>query len=128
MQTTRRARLESVILKEVTRLVSRVKDPRIPNVTITSVQLTEDGEQATCFFTVLGSLALDADTASQVNDSAREGLSSAAGYLRRNLAKAITTRHIPTLIFKQDKGLDNSIRVHELLKKIQENKGSDNPQ
>ena len=46
------------------------------------------------------------------------GLTSAAGFFRRHLAKALTVRHIPTLIFKHDKGIENSIRVHEILNQI----------
>lgn len=46
------------------------------------------------------------------------GLTSAAGYLRKHLAKVLTIRHIPALLFKEDKGLTNSLRVHEILKSI----------
>jgi ribosome-binding factor A len=38
--------------------------------------------------------------------------------LKKKIARAITTRTIPNLVFKQDKGLDNAIRVNELLKQI----------
>jgi ribosome-binding factor A len=62
------------------------------------------------------------DEADEAQRETQAGLMSAAGFLRHHLAKALTTRHIPTLLFKPDKGLDNSIRVHELLKKIEQDR------
>jgi ribosome-binding factor A len=53
-----------------------------------------------------------------------EGLKSSAGYLRRALAKALTVRHIPHLIFKPDRGIENAARVHALLKEIEGEKRS----
>jgi len=49
-----------------------------------------------------------------------EGLTSASGYLRRHLARILNIRFIPTLVFREDRGFENAIRVNELLKKISE--------
>lgn len=114
MQPTRRARLEAVIQEELALVVSReLKDPRIPSVTFTSVQVTQDGSQATVFVSILGG--------SQDPKAMKDclaGLTSASGFLRRHLARTLTVRHIPSLIFKEDRGFENALRVHELLKKI----------
>jgi hypothetical protein len=45
-----------------------------------------------------------------------KGLNHAAGFLRRQLGDALNTRVIPTLIFKEDRGYENTSRVFELLK------------
>ena len=120
-------RLQAVIQEELSQLVPReVKDPRIPSVTFTSVEVTEDGGQATVFVAILGGAqgghdgtpALSEEAAQLRMKGCLEGLSSASGFLRRHLAKILTVRHIPTLIFKEDRGFENVIRVHELLKKI----------
>ena len=114
MDAIRRARIESVIIDEISRAVSReLKDPRVPSVTFTAVELTPDGKQAKIFFSILGGT----DDAQVIRDCA-EGLNSAAGFLRKFLGKALTVRHIPTLYFKEDRGFDNAIRVHQLLKEI----------
>lgn len=120
MQATRRARLESVIHEELSLALPRlVKDPRIPPLTLTKVQVSPDGSQAKIFFSILGSMSTDD---SQMT-SCLQGLTSASGYLRRHLAKALSVRHIPSLRFQRDLGLDNSMRVHELLKQIEIEKG-----
>jgi ribosome-binding factor A len=127
MQPIRRARLEAVILEELSKVVPReLKDPRIASVTFTGCQVTPDGSQATVLVTLLGGhvLADEEENAKAriVNEKRLKdcitGLTSASGFLRRHLATALTVRHIPTIIFKADKGFENTYRVHELLKKI----------
>jgi len=125
MQETRRQRLQAVILEELSMVVPReVKDPRVPSVTFTSVEVTPDGSQATVNVSMLGASQVNTEDPAEAKAAAEkmkdciEGLQSASGYLRRHLAKILTVRHIPTLIFREDRGFENTIRVHELLKKI----------
>ncbi len=129
MQETRRARLQSVIIEELSQVVRGLKDPRIPSVTFTSCEVTQDGSQATVYVSILGggqqpeglsdteAAAHEKQAKKRIKDCI-EGLTSASGFLRRHLAKILTVRHIPTLIFKEDRGFENTLRVHELLKKI----------
>ncbi|MBS1962580.1 MAG: 30S ribosome-binding factor RbfA [Bdellovibrionales bacterium] len=128
MQETRKQRLASVIQQELSVAVRSIKDPRVPSVTFTQVEVTDDGSQATVYVTILGgdgSLGDHADRAA-IRDCL-EGLKSAAGYLRRHLAKILTIRHIPSLIFKEDRGLANVSRVHELLKQVNAGPSSATP-
>ncbi len=123
MQEQRRARLQSVLKDELSVLVRAIKDPRVsdlPGLTITQVEVTPDGSQATVLVTPLGSLLQDGDPAhaARVVSHALAGLASASGFLRRELASRLTVKHIPTLIFKEDRGFANTVRVHELLQKI----------
>src|SRR3954471_18385617 len=106
MQPTRRARLASVILEELTRLVSReLKDPRIPPLTFTSVDVTPDGSQATVMLTLFGGgpihgeEATDAEKAEYRNTMTKclKGLHSASGFLRNKLRTVIDMRVTPTL-------------------------------
>ncbi|MGZ3698099.1 MAG: 30S ribosome-binding factor RbfA [Bdellovibrionota bacterium] len=127
MDKTRRARLEAVIQEELSMVVPReVRDPRVPPLTFTQVTVTQDGSQATVYVAIFGGAQGGHDGAPPLSDNgaklrmqdALDGLASASGFLRRHLAKALTVRHVPSLIFKEDRGLENTLRVHELLKKI----------
>jgi hypothetical protein len=51
-------------------------------------------------------------------------LNSAKGLIRRHLGKILQIRQIPEVVFKQDRGLENSTRVHELLKQLARTEGS----
>ncbi len=130
MQPQRLARIKSVMQEELSVLISQhLKDPRVSNVSITRIELTPDAGNANVFITVLGA-GLVADGDKSIEDPIQdrgetaeieqclEGLRSATGFLRREIGKALTLRATPQLTFLADKGLDNSLRVHELLKKI----------
>ena len=130
MQETRRARLQAVIQEELSSVVAReIKDPRVPSVTFTSVEVTPDGGEATVFVAILGGAKGGHDGAPPLSDEGGrermkdclQGLTSASGFLRRHLARALTVRHIPNLIFREDKGFENALRVNELLSKISRN-------
>ncbi|MCM2323448.1 MAG: 30S ribosome-binding factor RbfA [Oligoflexia bacterium] len=131
MQETRRARLQAVIQEELSMVVPReLKDPRIPSVTFTSVEVAQDGSHATVYLTILGASLTSGEATPEVDKAFRkkmkdclEGLNSASPFLRRHLARVLTVRHVPTLAFKEDRGYENTIRVNELLKKI----SSENP-
>lgn len=120
-------RLQSVIQEELSQLVPReVKDPRIPPLTFTAVEVTEDGSQATLFVAILGGSHGGHDGAPPLSEEGAKlrmkdclaGLASASGFMRRHLAKILSVRHIPSLVFREDHGFENAIRVQELLKKI----------
>ncbi len=105
-----------------------VKDPRVPTVTFTAVEMTPDGSQATVYVSILGGAhaAYEGEGVPPLSDKAAklrmqdciDGLTSASGFLRKHLSRVLTVRHIPKLIFKEDKGLENAARVYDLLKKI----------
>jgi ribosome-binding factor A len=120
-------RLQAVIQEELAQVVSKeVKDPRVPAVTFTAVEVTQDGSQATVFVSILGGAQGGHDGAPPLSEKGAklrmkdclEGLASASGFLRRHLAKVLSVRHIPSLVFREDLGFENAIRVQELLKKI----------
>ncbi len=98
-------------------VVRELKDPRVPNVTFTSAEVAQDGSFCLVLLTILG---IDTDSEENQKKMADciEGLTSASGYIRRHLAKVLTVRYIPELRFREDKGLANVSRVHELLKQI----------
>lgn len=137
MESTRRARIESVIREEVSMLLSReIKDPRIPALTLTSVQLTPDAGLATILFiTARMGFVSEADQinppqmSEKVIEDCLAGLASCKGFIRRHLSKVLTLRTMPELVFKADRGLENSQRVHELLRTINQTTGekSDKP-
>lgn len=127
MQATRRARIESVILEQLSFVVPReIKDPRVPSVTFTQVELTPDAGLATVSVSILGG-AGHSETGEPLSEAAAQkrmkdcldGLKSASGFLRRHIARALDIRHVPQLVFKEDRGIENVSRVHELLKSIQ---------
>ncbi len=88
-------------------LRGELRDPRVGLVTVSGVEVTRDLSHANITVVPHGD-----DEAKQ---AALEGLHSAAGFLRRVVAKALSTRIVPELHFKLDIGFEHAKRIDQLL-------------
>lgn len=91
-------------------LLRGVKDPRLHGVTITGVRMSPDLRHARVRF------SCGPDPARQA--AAREGLLSAAGYLRGVLGRELHLRSAPELAFDLDESLEHSLHIAALLKRV----------
>ena len=106
MSTARSARIADQIQRSLAELIRlEVRDPRVGLVTLTGVELSRDHSHAKVFFTVLG-----ADSA-----SALKGLTRAAGFLRSELSRHLTTRKVPELHFAFDDSVERGVRLSRLI-------------
>jgi ribosome-binding factor A len=104
-------RVARLLHSELADLVRReVKDPRVENVTLTAVRVSDDLRDAQVLFTPLGGLNDDARA-----ETIEKGLSAAAPFLVAQLKKRLRLRSIPKLVFRRDRGLENLVRIHEVL-------------
>jgi ribosome-binding factor A len=97
-----------VILSEL--MVREVKDPRIGFVTITRVEVTPDLHHARVYVSILGT--------PEEQKASLEGLSSAAGFLRHEIAHHLDMRRTPELSFALDQGAEAVERIDSLLQQI----------
>ena len=58
----------------------------------------------------------------EVIESCLKALETAKGYLRRQLSAVLGLRYVPDLLFREDKGLENTLRVNEILKQLADEK------
>lgn len=104
----RAKRLGEQIQRELTQLLRReVKDERIGNVTITAVNVSGDMRTAVVYYLVFGKEGAD--------PKVQRGLTSAAGFLRNALSKALMIRYTPTLTFKLDTTIEHGVRLTQLI-------------
>ena len=101
MPEIRRAdRVARLLLAEISQLVRRdVRDPRVRDVTITRVDLTDDLRQATVWFTPLGGLGDEKRIA-----ELQEGLDKAKLYVQGKVGRNLRLRVT-----------DDLVRMHEVL-------------
>lgn len=92
--------------------VREVTDPRIKFVTLLSVDVAPDLSSALVFWSMLETK----DGPSL--EEAREGLESAAPFLRRRLAQEIELRRMPALLFRYDPSLAKGDEMLTLLKNL----------
>jgi len=88
-------------------LERKIKDPRLDMVTITDVEVSPDAARADVYFSALGG--------DEAREEAKEGLKSAAGWLRRELGRHLRLRRTPELIFHYDRSLERGERISNIL-------------
>ena len=85
-----------------------LSDPRLTDVTITSVVLSADLQIAKVYYRVYND-----DNIS----SAKEGLVHASGFLRKKLS-CLDLRRLPELKFFYDDGLEKKVQIEKILEQI----------
>jgi ribosome-binding factor A len=116
----RRERVSGEIKKIVSDIItSELKDPAVPPFTsVVSVDVTQDMGFAKIHVSTLGS--------PEKLEHAVQALKRASGFVRRELGRRLTIRHVPQLVFVADHGIEHSIAIQETLKRIHgEHGGSD---
>jgi ribosome-binding factor A len=111
----RHERIADQIRDEIAQILSlgQVQDPRVGFTTVTRVELSADLAHARVFVSVLG------DEATQHNTI--EGLTSAIGYLRREITHRLKLRRSPELTVILDHGPEEGLRIESLLQKLKNN-------
>lgn len=107
-QKYHRERLGEALREEIaTILEGELSDPRIGLVNVSEVQLAADNRSARVSVAVTGDEQQAAET--------MEGLSAAAGYIRRELVERLQLRRAPELVFVLDRSEEAEARIEELL-------------
>lgn len=114
MSTTFRSnRVAEAIRETVARtLLGRIKDPRLEHITITRCEVTPDLSYVRIYYTVLGDEA--------EREKAKQGFASATPFLRTQVGHEVPLRVVPELSFRYDEGVDNAMRIEELLSDLPE--------
>ena len=102
------------VLAEIIR--GEIKDPRIsPWTSVVSVEVAPDLKSCKAWISVLGD--------EEVRKSTLEGLKSAEGYIRRQLAKIVNLRNTPEISFVMDQSIEYGVNMS---RKIDEVMAKDN--
>ena len=108
-------RVAELMLRKLSTLIQQeIKDPRMTAmVTLSAVNVTSDLSHAKVYYTVLNG---DERETQQI-------LTQAAPYLRSLLAKTMTTRKVPELIFVYDSSIEYGKKLSKLIDDV--NPGDD---
>ncbi len=103
-----RGRLGGALREEIETLVEgELSDPRIGLVSVTGVQMAEDGRSA--------QVLVDVEGNDEEAERSLQGLDAAKAYIRHELADRLRLRRAPELIFRLDRSEREKARVEELL-------------
>ncbi len=109
----RRERVAEDIQWRISELIrTQIKDPRVGFVTVTGAKVSPDTRSAHISVSILG-------TAEEQRETLKT-LKHAAGFLRRELGRTLTTRNTPELWFELDTSIESGDRVMRLLRQIED--------
>lgn len=105
-------RINGEVMRELSNIIrGEIKDPRInPMTSVVSVEVSPDLKQCKAYISVLG------DEESQ--KSTLEGLRSAEGYIRRELAHTINLRNTPEIIFIIDQSIEYGVNMSKFIDEV----------
>lgn len=108
MASDRMRRVDEAVRQVLSDAVTQhLKDPRIGFVTVTAVKTSPDLRHARVYVSVLG----DPDE----KEASLQGLTSAHGFLQRQVATELRLKHTPTLDFELDETAERASRLTELI-------------
>ena len=108
MASNRIGRINEEVQRELAALIPTVKDPRVTGlISVTGVDVTPDLKFAKVYISVLEKSG---------SEQVLKGLKSAAGYLRRELGRALNLRSTPELEFLQDDSMAKGAHILEMLR------------
>lgn len=118
MASVRYDRINEEIKKALSEIIRDMKDPRVaPMTTVMAVEATNDLKQAKVRISVY-----DEDENARAETIA--ALNRAEGFIARSLGKLIDIRRVPTLKFTLDDTSEYSVRIAQIIDKLnQERKG-----
>ncbi|MBI4678291.1 MAG: 30S ribosome-binding factor RbfA [Elusimicrobia bacterium] len=110
---SRNDRLNALLMVEISIALRCVKDPGLGGLlTVTGVELAPDRKVATVFYSVLGE--------ARQRQSTAQALKRAAPFVRHTMAKRLSLKVIPQVVFKFDETPQRADRVETILNRLTE--------
>ena len=103
-------RINSEVQRELANIIrGEIKDPRIhPLTSVVTVEVAPDLKTCKAYISVLGD--------QEAQEKTLEGLNSAVGYIRRQLAKNLNLRNTPEIRFIMDQSIEYGVHMSKLIK------------
>lgn len=115
-------RINGEVQRELSNIIRNLKDPRVGIMTtVTAVEVAPDLKTCKAYISVLGDEEVKADTMA--------GLKSAAGFIRRELARTVNLRNTPEIRFIMDESIEYGMKMSKIiddLNKSEEKKNEEN--
>ena len=112
-------RINGEVQRELANIIrGEIKDPRIhPLTSVVAVEVAPDLKTCKAWISVLGDEKAQADTL--------EGLKSAEGYIRRQLAHTVNLRNTPQIRFILDQSIAYGVNMSKLIDEVTKDIGDD---
>ena len=114
-------RINMEVQRELSEIIrGGIKDPRIhPMTSVISVEVTPDLKYCKAYISVLGN--------EDAGKATIEGLKSAEGYVRRELARRVNLRNTPQIKFILDQSIEYGVNMSHLIDEVTKDLHGDAP-
>lgn len=104
-------KMNHIVQKAVSEIIQfDLKNPKVGFITITDVQVTNDNSYAKIFVSFLGK--------EERATAGLKALNQSKGFIRSELAKRLTIRKTPELIFEIDRSLERGNKIEKILSEL----------
>ncbi|MCH5353451.1 MAG: 30S ribosome-binding factor RbfA [Acutalibacter sp.] len=102
-------RVTEDVRRELSAILREVKDPRVKDclLSVVRVEVTNDLSYCTVYVSTVEGM--------EQTKTAVKGLKSAAGYIRRELGKRLSLRHVPEMLFKPTDSIEYGAHISRIL-------------
>ena len=102
-------RINSEVQRELANIIrGEIKDPRIhPLTSVVTAEVAPDLKTCKAYISVLGD--------QEAQEKTLEGLNSAVGYIRRQLARNLNLRNTPEIRFIMDQSIEYGVHMPKLI-------------
>ena len=102
-------RINSEVQRELANIIrGEIKDPRIhPLTSVVTAEVAPDLKTCKAYISVLGD--------QEAQEKTLEGLNSAVGYIRRQLARNLNLRNTPEIRFIMDQSIEYGVHMSRLI-------------
>lgn len=109
--TLKADKISGIIQKEVSEIIQfSLKDPKVGFITITDVRVTNDLSIAKIYVSFLGQDAR--------KEAGMKALERSKGFIRSELAKRMSIRKVPSLVFLADDSLEKGNKIEKIITDI----------
>ena len=110
MTSNRSDKVSDLLKKEISLIISsETKDPRLQNINVTAVKVSDDIGIATVFYTIIGESIHKSE--SKIDESI---LKKFSGMIRSILSKKIKIRRVPKINFRFDESIEYSENIENM--------------
>ena len=118
-RSIKNTRVNTEVQRELSNIIrGGIKDPRVaPWTSVVAVEVAPDLKTCKAYISVLGDEKAQADTL--------EGLQSAEGYIRRELARTLNMRNTPEIRFILDQSLEYGVNMTRKIDEVTKESAGD---
>lgn len=111
-RSIKNTRINTEVQRELSNIIrGGIKDPRIaPWTSVVAVEVAPDLKTSKAYISVLGDEKAQADTLA--------GLTSAEGYIRRELARTLNMRNTPEIRFVLDQSIEYGVNMSKKIDEV----------